>query len=580
MKLSPPARGTGTLRPMFSLSRVLAVVAIAACGSTATPKPSPTPSPAPTPQPGSLYELDHLLTIEFTVAPADWDKARNEHHPPDQVFGKDCLAGPAKRPYSYVPAKLSIDGGAPIAVEIRKKGFLGSVNDTRPSLKVRFSEPHRGVTRLTLNNNQQDASQVHQCVAYRAFARAGVHAPRCSLAVVSVNGDSLGVYSNVESIKKPFLARVFGDDSGDLYEGNLSDFRPEWINTLQQKSDPATPDRAAPDAVVAALTRPDGELVAALEPVVDLDGFFTFWAMERLIGQWDGYTNNQNNFYLYRSPTDDRLHFIPWGADSVLGDPDMLSRYTAPESVYATSVLPHRLYAIPAMRERYVARVRELLEIWDADAMLAEIATLETLARPHLHVSGSAFDAGLAKVRGFISGRRKAIEADLASGAPDWKTGLRSSPCATTGGAVTATFETTWSRTQPMNPLGVGKVSLDITMAGTKMEFGAVGVTANASEQTRHQPTIGLFGVRNDGVLIMTFVVINPARFQPGSSVQLDGFTVSGIMLEMNLGTGTVKLTGFLGEGTLELTKTGTNDGDPVEGTLSAPITHPKYWLD
>ncbi len=40
-------------------------------------------------------------------------------------------------------------------------------------------------------------------MAYKLFNDAGVQAPRCSFAKVTVNGEYLGLYSNVESIGKP-----------------------------------------------------------------------------------------------------------------------------------------------------------------------------------------------------------------------------------------------------------------------------------------------------------------------------------------------------------------------------------------
>ena len=48
--------------------------------------------------------------------------------------------------------------------------------------------------------------------------------PRCNFAKVTVNGKYLGIYSNVESVKSPFLERAFGDSSGGLFEGTVVDW--------------------------------------------------------------------------------------------------------------------------------------------------------------------------------------------------------------------------------------------------------------------------------------------------------------------------------------------------------------------
>lgn len=564
-------------------SLLIGIVAVfTACSSSTTNAPSSTGATSATSDTldsSALFDIEHLWRIDITIDPAEWDKARKEHHPPE-VFGKDCLRGPAQRPYHYVPAKLSLDGGPLVDVKLRKKGFIGSVSQTRPSLKVRFPEAHRGITRLTLNNNQQDPSQVHQCVAYRAFARAGVPAPRCNLAIVTVNGTSLGVYSNVESIKKPFLRRVFQKDTGELYEGNVSDFRPNWINTMQRKTDRSNKDRAVLNALVDSLSTPDGEVVAAVEKHIDIDEFLTFWAMERLLGQWDGYTNNLNNYYLYRRPDDNRFQFIPWGADSVFGDQDPFTRYQPPESVYATGILPYRLYANPSVRARYVARMRKMLEVWNTDAMLGEVQTLEALARPHIRVSKAAFERGLGKVRTFIKNRRAAIETELGKGAPAWEASLRSSPCAVDNGTFTASFQAKWSSTRPVNPLGMGTLTMAMSMKGTKMTFQGLGVTVESSEESRHQPTIGFYGLRTDGILVMTFVTIRPDLFTDGTKLATNQHGVSGVLLEMNLGLGSVQVVGFLGEGDIALSKAGNRDGELVEGNVSATISVPGFWLD
>ena len=58
-----------------------------------------------------------------------------------------------------------------------------------------------GLKQLTLNNNHQDETLISQCLGYSLFRAAGVPAPRCAFAHVTMNGVDLGVYSNVESVR-------------------------------------------------------------------------------------------------------------------------------------------------------------------------------------------------------------------------------------------------------------------------------------------------------------------------------------------------------------------------------------------
>ena len=109
---------------------------------------------------------------------------------------------------------------------IRKKGFLGSLNSERPSLKVKLHHVDKkaslnGLSMLTFNNNQQDVSLMSQAMGYALYNAAGSPAPRCGYAKVIVNGKNLGIYAHVESMKKPMLRREFGNDRGTLYELSL-----------------------------------------------------------------------------------------------------------------------------------------------------------------------------------------------------------------------------------------------------------------------------------------------------------------------------------------------------------------------
>ena len=190
---------------------------------------------------------------------ADWENIRNQTRDLSKIFGPGCRAEPFFSPFTYVPATVIVDGEEIQSVGVRKKGFLGSLDKKKPSLKIKFDEyvedqEFLGMNRLTLNNNKQDRSQIGQCMAYSLFASAGLPASRCNFAELTVTGQNLGLFSNVESIKKRFIARHFDDNDGRLYEGTLrSDFAPNWINTFEAKTKKSDPDRSDLIAIQTAL---------------------------------------------------------------------------------------------------------------------------------------------------------------------------------------------------------------------------------------------------------------------------------------------------------------------------------------
>ena len=136
-------------------------------------------------------------------------------------------------------------------------------------------------------------------MAYELFRRAGVVAPRCNFAHIVVNGEDLGIYTHVESVKKPMIARHFEDDSGNLYEGQGTDFVTEHRDLMELKTNTRKNDRSDFDRLSAALRATDASLLDELAEIIDLDAFFTFWAMEVITGHWDSYSGGRNNYLAY-----------------------------------------------------------------------------------------------------------------------------------------------------------------------------------------------------------------------------------------------------------------------------------------
>src|SRR6185503_12590992 len=105
----------------------------------------------------ALFDKDHLLEVEIEMADADWDALRGQTRTLFDILGGDCLAQPFESPFTYFRADLTVDGQTYPQVGIRKKGFLGSLSESKPSLKVKLDEyvsgqEILGLDKLTFNN--------------------------------------------------------------------------------------------------------------------------------------------------------------------------------------------------------------------------------------------------------------------------------------------------------------------------------------------------------------------------------------------------------------------------------------------
>lgn len=526
----------------------------------------------------AIFDPMRVLEVEIEMAPADWDALRRQTRAIGELLGgTDCLADPFGSPFAWFHARVTVDGQNFEDVGVRKKGFLGSLSDTRPSLKIGFDEwmpgqKLHGAKGLTLNNNQQDPSLVRTCLGYLVMARAGVPAPRCTFARVTVNGQDLGVYTNVEAVNKAFLRRHWGTDDGNLYEGTLSDFRPEWMGTFEKETNEAAADFSDLAALTDALELPDAQLLAAVEPLVDVEAFLTFWAGESLVRHWDGYAGNTNNFFVYVPPATGRFEFVPWGMDAVMQLP---APGEAPLSVQAVGMLARRLYDVPETRGRYVARLHELLAgAWDEELLGAELDRIEALITPYVP-EAQRFDvaASIEEVREFVRTRRAAIEAELAAGPPAWTQPLRDPPCFEEIGSASGSFSTTFGTLEAPNPFATGTGTLDATLHGSPVAVTATGAKAgfDPDSQNPERPQVHLVVRLADNTFGVVFFDFDPASFAP-ATLPLDWRAAFGLIYHFDPATNTGTLVGIFGAGTVTLTKAAPTPGAPVEGAFSATV--------
>ena len=568
---------------------LLCALALAACGDDTTGQPDAPPPPQVDAAPadaapdltGPLFDPARVIEVAVELPPASWDMLRVQTRSVADIFG-NCLMGPFPDPFTYFPAKVTIDGQTLDNVGVRKKGFLGSLDDVKPSLKVKFDEyvldqRLAGLRSFTLNNSRQDPSFLHQCLSYQTFRAAGVPAPRCNFARVRVNGNDLGLYVHVEAVNKDFLARNFADAEGNLYEGTLSDFRPGWTATFELKTNELVNDRTDLEPVVDALARPDPQLLGALDPLLDVDGFLTFWATEMLVAHWDGYASNTNNFLAYHDPASGLFQLIPWGADATFVNGD--SPWSGgPSSVQATGLLARRLYLLPETRDRYVARLRSLLAAtWKENDLLAEVDRMEDLITPIADPDGSK---GLAEkieeVRGFVRARRGQIDGELAAGPPPWNEPLRDPPCFVPIGDASGTFSTTWGTAGAPNPFATGSGTLMGTVNGMPLAVGMVGATAGMDPNVTppDPPKVQLVQVATlaDGTAAIVVFQVDPALYAPATDLAIDWGGVMGLVFRFTPSTGTFELVALFSDGTLHLGMASMTDGAPVTGSFTGNL--------
>ena len=593
---TPPAATTTATDPTADTA-----TAPADAETTSTqPEPAPAPTAAPTPTPeddteahpsDAYFALDRVMDISIEIAAEDWDTLRHQTRTFEDLLAEIeeyGLSRPFAGIYTWFGATVTVDGETHTDVGVRKKGFIGSQSDTKPALKLRFDKYTDGqslggvMERMTLNNSIQDPSMVNTCLSYRVFSAAGNPAPRCNFATVSVNGKDLGLYVHVEEIKAPFLARRFESAEGNLYEGTVSDFTPTYRGTIEKKNNEDAADWSDIDAVVVALQDPSDAGLKALGEIVDLDRFLSFWATEVLVGHWDGYAGDRNNYQFYREP-DGPFVFIPWGPDDTFhlrDDPNPFDNIAnPPPSVLALTAIPNRLYNDPDWRVHYVARLKELLDtVWDEEELLAAVDEMAAIVQQHaLPEAREAAAADTERVRKFILKRRGEILADLTPRPPDWpEPEGYVPPGAGPSGSLEVAFRTTWGSNLSANPLEEGSVN-SLVLDGSPEPVEGLIVTAGHATpaeavllpEVAETASIVVVKVEGDGSLNGMVVAVALDELATGATLVIGADAIAGGIFSIPPGAAAPDSFTSFTEGVLELSSAGTTPGAALAGHFS-----------
>lgn len=506
--------------------------------------------------PEAVFQRERRTEVQIELAAADWELLRMEGRSLAQLEQEP----PPPYRYTSFRAQVTVDSVVHRGVAVRKKGFIGSLSTLRPSLRLDFDPDDQGLVsglrRLTLNSDYQDRSHARQCMALDLLAAAGVPASRCAFAHVVVNGLDLGTYSNVEPITGRFLRRYWSSDVGPLYEGTVTDVDAEGSQHLELESNAPTA-HAELQQLAAALGASDETVVSELAAIVDLDRFRDFWAMETLLGHWDGYTGNANNYYLFFSPDSQRFEFIPWGVDQAFVGQRPFNSDFYDVTVYARGRLARRLYDVPEQRARFRQRLGELNDqLWDESALLAQAQAIADL------LPDSAPDAMEAH-RQFLSSHGSELRSALAQPAPEIADPPAPAPvdCELPWSPVGGVFTTFWSSEQ-----GVAQLQLELDGAPVSARFSASALPD--TDPTR--ATISLFGSLEDGRTVLLLLLLPRALLAPGS-YPFHGSETLGLAGAVSV-DGAFTTLGLFGDGVLSFSRAGTRASDPIIGEFQAVL--------
>ena len=193
--------------------------------------------------------------------------------------------------------------------------------------RYRSGNTYAGVSSINLNPSQMLIDTAYEYIAAKVMEKSGVPTPRVGLALVTVNGVDIGMYSINESVGSSFIEKNYGSSDGSLYKSYNFDSpdRTDEIITLpffqelkyikgENKQTSAECLRSLTDSLSM------GDFAQA-QKLFDFDSFLDYASAAFCLSLRDSLVGSCNNFFLY----DNGNHFsvIPWDFDLI--DEEMLN---------------------------------------------------------------------------------------------------------------------------------------------------------------------------------------------------------------------------------------------------------------
>ncbi len=277
-----------------------------------------------------------------------------------------------------------------------------SLSSQKKSFKIDFnrfvsSQKFEGLEEFNLNGEHNDVSILRSFLAQYLLRSSGLSAARTSFVKLFVNNEYKGLYINVEHIDDEFLDLRFPTEAnGNLwkcyYGADLSWWGSNpnaYQSVYELKTNKDSADYSALLNFINVLNNtPASNFACAIQEVFDVDLFLRNIALEILMGQWDGYAYNKNNYYLYHREGDSKMVYLSYDLDNTFGI-DWFNINWALRNIYSWSPgnqarpLYTKLMAVPYFKDRFTFHMLDILNtIWSVSELQIILEQKQQLITP------------------------------------------------------------------------------------------------------------------------------------------------------------------------------------------------------
>lgn len=318
-----------------------------------------------------------VAEVKITIAPNDLitllgDSLYSDHHFPATFQYLSTVHSQIVTPVGFrVRGNTSRDAD--------KKSFKISFNEYTPGLKF------AGLEKMNLIGQHNDPSALRHWLSLNTLQENGLITSRVSFVKLFINDEYKGLYLNVEHIDDEFLQKRFvNNDHGNLYKCFWGADMTYWganpasyDEIYELKTNNAANDYSGLIQFLQTLNNTSyANFPCFIEENFDVELYLKTLATEVIIGHWDGYAVNKNNYYLYQRPSDGKFVFIEYDMDNTFGI-DWFSVDWSTRNVNswysANRPLVERLLTYPYYRNRFNLYLEEIFTYYTNSNWLTEL---------------------------------------------------------------------------------------------------------------------------------------------------------------------------------------------------------------
>ncbi len=278
------------------------------------------------PEPGPVFDDAMVPRIDVLIATTDLEtlltegnEFSNVEYPVTFIFNNGMILD------TLEDVGFRLRGNTSRTAE--KKSFKLSFNTFVEGQKFYDLE------KMNINGSHNDPTNARVKLALDLAAKTGILGPRSNHVELYINDSYFGLYTNVEHIDEEFVDLRFANKSGNLYKclwpaqlnylgtnPELYKFENSGRRAYELKTNNYYDDYSDLAHFIDVLNNSSiDELACELEQVFNVDTYLKAVAYEILIGHWDNYIFNKNNFYLYHNLESSQFEYILFDVDNTLG---------------------------------------------------------------------------------------------------------------------------------------------------------------------------------------------------------------------------------------------------------------------